>query len=268
MIHCIRRLQKAEHHVHYINVSEARDLPGLRLALTQGVPGPFGMAARAILDLRNVPYHAVAQLVAQPNEDLLAWTGHRNAPVAVYNDEAPRTGWLDIVNLAERLGSGPSLIPTDIRERMLMVALTNEIVGENGLMWNCRILMLGLAGPEKAAEAAKTNPMFNQYGYSRAAADAALPKVLTTLELLTDQLTRQRDAGSPYLIGASLTAADVHWVYFSQLLRAFPAERCPMPDGMRRSYEASSAAAGDFDEILIDHREGIISAYPSLPMDF
>ena len=252
----------------YIDVSDARDLPGLRLALTRGVPGPFGMAARAILDFRNVPYHAVTQLPAQPNEDLLAWTGHRNAPVAMYNDDAPRTGWLDILNLAERLGKGPSLIPSEIRERMLMVALTNEIAGENGFAWNGRVLMLGIAGPEKAAKAAKTNPMFNQYGYSAAAADAALPKVLTMLEMLTDQLTRQRDAGSPYLVGASLTAADLHWVYFSQLLRTFPAERCPMPDGLRRSYEASSAAVGDFDEILIGHREGIIEAYPSLPMDF
>jgi len=254
--------------VDYIDVSDARDLPGLRLALTRGVPGPFGMAARAILDLRNVPYQAVTQLPAQPNEDLLAWTGHRNAPVAMYNDEAPRTGWLDILNLAERLGNGPSLIPSEIRERMWMVALTNEIAGENGFAWNGRVLMLGIAGPEKAAQAAKTNPMFNQYGYSSSAADAALPKVLTMIEMLTEQLTRQRDAGSPYLVGASLTAADLHWVYFSQLLRIFPAERCPMPDSLRRSYEASSAAVGDFDEILISHREGIIEAYPSLPMDF
>jgi glutathione S-transferase len=254
--------------VNYLDVSEATDLPGLRLALTRGVPGPFGMAARAILDLKNVPYAPVAQHPAQPNEELLAWTGHRNAPVAVYNDEAPRTGWLDILNLAERLGSGPSLVPQDIHERMLMIGLTNEISGENGFAWNCRVMMLGLAGPEKAAQAAKTNPMFNQYGYSPAAADAALPKVLTMLGLLTDQLTRQRDAGSPYLVGGSLTAADLHWVYFSQMLRTFPAERCPMPEGLRRSYEASSAAVGDFDEILITHREEIISAYPSLPMDF
>ena len=35
----------------------------------------------------------------------------RNAPIAIYNDEAPKTNFQDIVALAERLNPNPSLIP-------------------------------------------------------------------------------------------------------------------------------------------------------------
>lgn len=252
----------------YIDVDAARELPGLRLVLTRGVPGPFGMAARAILEHKQVPYTAVAQYPAQANEPLLAWTRHRNAPVAIYNDEAPRVGWLDILNLAERLGEGPALIPAEIGDRMRMIALINEISGEYGFAWEARIMMLGVAGPERAAEAAKSNPMFTQYGYSEDAAAAALPRLNAFIDMLSAQLRHQRDAGSDYLIGDQLTAADMHWVYFSQLLEPFPVELCPMPDGLRRSYESCGRALGEFDRLLIDHRDLMLQRYPSLPMDF
>ena len=254
--------------VDYVEVAEARGLPGLRLALTRGVPGPFSMAARAILDFSGVPYVPVAQYPAQPNDELRAWTGHRNAPVAVYNDEAPRAGWLEILNLAERLGSGPSLVPDDIDQRMLMIGLINEISGENGFIWNCRILMLGLAGAERAAAAREAgNPMYTQYGYSEASRAAALPKARAVLDALAQQLRRQRDAGSHFIVGQALTAADLHWLYFSQVLRTFDAERCHMPDGLRRSYHGCGELLGAWDELLIEHRERILADHPQLPMD-
>ena len=131
-------------------------MPGLRLALTCHAPAPYSMSAKAIFALKQVPYVAVAQIGASENETLQAWTGHRNAPVAVYNEEAPRAGWLEILNLAERLGTGPALVPQDIELRMQMVGLTNELIGENGLIWNMRLLMLGLGGPERAAQAVST----------------------------------------------------------------------------------------------------------------
>jgi len=58
-------------------------MDGLRLALSAHVPAPYGMSARAILDHHGVAYVPVRQVVAGGNEDLVAWTGHRNAPVAV-----------------------------------------------------------------------------------------------------------------------------------------------------------------------------------------
>ena len=74
----------------YLEVSEARARRGMRLALTAGFPGPWGEAAKAIFRHKSIPFAMVRQNLADPNDELFAWTGHRNAPVAVYDDERPR----------------------------------------------------------------------------------------------------------------------------------------------------------------------------------
>jgi len=252
----------------HLDPADARALPGLRLALTVGFPAPYSMSARAILDLRRVSYVAVAQYGAQPNAELVAWTRHRNAPVAVYNDEAPRTGWLEILNLAERLGSGPSLVPEDIAQRMTMIGLVNELIGENGFVWHMRLIMLGLGGPERAAREAATNPMYKDYGYSEAARTRAFERARTILDVFTAQVRAQRAAGSSYLIGDRLSALDVYWAYFSQILRTVPEPLCPMPAGLRKSYDMGGAAIGGFDEILIEQRDWILREHLQLPMTF
>ena len=66
----------------YKTVAEAKDLPGLRLALTVGGPAPWSQAAKSIFQVKHIPYIPVAQHGGQANEELVAWTGHRNAPVA------------------------------------------------------------------------------------------------------------------------------------------------------------------------------------------
>ena len=95
----------------YKTVAEAKDLPGLRLALTAGGPAPWSQAAKSIFQVKHIPYIPVAQHGGQANEDLVAWTGHRNAPVAMYDKEPARTGWYEILMLAERLAPTPSLLP-------------------------------------------------------------------------------------------------------------------------------------------------------------
>src|SRR5437868_1271116 len=95
----------------YLSVADARERDGLRLVLTAGVPGPWGEAAKYILHVKGIAYAPVAQMAGMPNEDLVEWTGCANAPVAVYNDEAPKSGWAEILFLAERLASEPRLIP-------------------------------------------------------------------------------------------------------------------------------------------------------------
>ena len=82
----------------YLSVEEARDLSGLKLVLTGGVPGPWSEAAKALFNHHQVPFHPVQQVGGQSNDALVAWTSHRNAPVAVWNDEAPRKSLLEIFN--------------------------------------------------------------------------------------------------------------------------------------------------------------------------
>jgi len=90
----------------YVSVAEARAMPGLRLALSAGTPGPWGEAAKAVLKLRCVPFTPVRQHIMQANEELAEWTGFRNAPVAVAKNGGA-SGHCD----AHRMGQGRQLPP-------------------------------------------------------------------------------------------------------------------------------------------------------------
>ena len=67
----------------YISVEEAKTLPGLRLDLTQGMPGPWGEAAKSIFYVQEQSFTAVAQLAGMENEALRTFTGQSSAPVAI-----------------------------------------------------------------------------------------------------------------------------------------------------------------------------------------
>lgn len=253
----------------YVHPKDAAEMNGLRLVLTKDVPAPYSMSARAIFDHHRVDYVAVAQNGGAANESLRAWTKHRNAPIALLDNEAPRTGWLDILNLAERLGSGPSLIPQSTVERMNMFAITNELIGENGWIWQLRIIMLGFGGPQRAAKEALRNPMYADYGYSEQARENATEKVHEILALLTKQLNTQYDQTEhAFVVGNSLSALDIYWVYFSQLLSTLPEEICPTPSYLRKSYDSASTYIGDYDGVLIDHRDRILHDHLAVPLTF
>jgi len=257
--------------VEYRTVSEAKDRPGLRLALSAGVPGPWGEAAKGILKLRKVQYTPVLHAVGGDNAELVEWTGHRNAPVAVYNDEKPRVGWAEILFLAERLGSGPSLIPRDPSERALMMGLCHEICGENGLGWSRR---LGLVHP--AIQAGPSHPAYefsklfgSMYGYSKEAGEAAPARCAEILIVLSLQLTTQQSAGRRFLVGDSLSAADVYWATFAALIDPLPDDQCRMSADFRRLYSSSPpevrAAASPK---LMAHRNLVYETALGLPLDF
>jgi len=255
-----------ENTLEYVEPDVARDMPGLRLALTAGVPAPYSMSAKAILNIKGVDFVPVLQQGGGRNTALVAWTGQRNAPVAVYEDEAPRAGWLEILNLAERLGSGPALLPADLQQRMQMIAWTNELIGEGGWVWQMRLLMLGLGGPEKSAAAAQKNPMYAQYGYNENARAEAEAKARLIFQAFTE--FAQQSSHEHYLIGNSLSALDIYWVFFSQIANTLPEEQCAMPSGLRKSYEYCGALMGDSNAGLINRRDWILANHLTLPLEF
>ena len=106
----------------YVGAADARNMPGLRLALTVGLPGPWGESAKKIFEYKGISYVPVAQYASGANEDLVAWTGHRNVPVAVWEGEPGRANYLDIVALAERLEPEPTIIrETRMIDRRVLV---------------------------------------------------------------------------------------------------------------------------------------------------
>jgi glutathione S-transferase len=253
--------------MNYVSVAEARDLSGLRLALSAGTPGPWGEAAKAVLKIRQVPYTPVRQHIMQANEELVAWTGFRNAPVAVYNDEPAVAGWIEILMLAERLGSGPSLLPADELERMLALGIAAEICSPGGFGWERRLSMMNPARPP--APDGTGEVMSRAYGVRPEAVATATSRVIAILEGLTRQLKQQRTAGSDYFVGSSLSAPDVYWACFSQLVGPLDEDQCPMGPDMRQVYSyITPEIAAAVDPILIEHRDRVWSRHIGLPMEF
>src|SRR5271165_3235534 len=113
---------------------------GLRLVLTAHVPGPWGESAKKIFDYKEIAYVPVAQHAGKENAELVAWTSIRNAPIALYADEAPRTGWYDILMLAERLAPERPLLPARSEDRALVVGISAELCSEWGFGWARRAM--------------------------------------------------------------------------------------------------------------------------------
>ena len=249
----------------YFSVAEARQMDGIKLALTAGVPGPWSESAKHIFRIKKIPFIPVAQLLAQPNEELQAWTGQRNAPVVMVEGMPPKSNWADILMLAERLAPEPALMPSSSAERIEAFGLCAEICAEGGFLWASRTLTLAAAkeGP------ARNELMQRAYGGTAAEIANAPARVADILGMLADRLKVQEKRGSPYLLGNKLLACDIYWACFSQSVAVLPPDMCPMPEPLRRIYEnvpASTRAA--LDPILLRHRDFIYREHIGLPLDF
>ena len=249
----------------YVEAKDARAMNGLRLALTVGVPGPWSESAKKIFEFKKIPYVPVAQHAARSNEDLVAWTGFRNAPVVVLDDQQAKANWADIVALAERLKPKPALLPKG-EARLVAWGISAEICGEGGLGWNRRLSMMALA--EKAGTT-WGRAMGTSYGYSPENVARAPERVAEILKVLAARLHAQQSKGSAYFVGDSIAACDIHWACFSQLLVPLPAAVNPMPDYLRQVYGAiSEVERSALDPILLRHRDMIFDKHLGLPLDF
>ena len=86
-------------------------------------------------------------------------------PFAVYPGEAPTTRALELLQLAERLGSGPSLLPQARSARIQVTGWIQEIAGEAGFGWCARHLIFDNWARQMNPEVRAANPMFSAYGY-------------------------------------------------------------------------------------------------------
>jgi glutathione S-transferase len=251
----------------YVSVEEAVSLPGLRIAFTRGVPGPWGEAARALFDIKGIDYTPVVQHGGAPNEALRAWTGQNSAPVAVLNDERPRSLWSEILMLAERLGPEPRLIPADEDERAVMFGLAHEMCGEDGFGWSGRLLTFEVI--EKMNAEIPIANMRRKFASDSSSPQRAAARMISVMAMLARRLMQQVASGSSYLVGNDLSAADIYWTTFSNMLAPIAESACPMPGYYRTWCERCADMIGSpVPEILIAHRERILRDHFILPMWF
>lgn len=249
-----------------VGIQEARSLPGLRLLLLAGVPSPWSQAARGIVHVKGISYTLVHRMPDDPDGALVEWTGQSSYPAAIYEDERPRTGWDAILFLAERLAPKPTLIPSDPAERALFFGLAHEICGEMGLGW-CRRLQSIHAGMQSDPPSAVSVYLGRKYGYSAEAAAAAPGRVLEILKVLRDRLYAQRADGHRYLMGNSLSALDIYWATFSNLVSPLPPPQLPLPDPLRPMFTSPDEDAHALLEGgLLEHRDFIYKEHLELPV--
>ncbi len=251
----------------WVEVNDARKLDGLRLVVTKGIPNPWSEGAKALFDVKRVPWIPVPQRVMGANAELGEWTGQTSAPVAVYNQEPPRTTWSAILHLAERLAPEPALVPADVDERARMFGYLHELCGELGFGW-CRRLhfthrVLGSGSPLGAVG----EYIGGRYGYGLQTPEAIEARMLALLRLFAGALRRQYDAGQPFFIGNRLTALDLYWATFATLIQPLPAEVCPMYEESRQLYTLTDPVLlAQVDPLLLEHRDRIYREYLPTPL--
>ncbi len=247
----------------YVSVEEAIAKPGLRMVVVGGIPSPWSEAAKGMFAIKKIDWTATRLVYDDPA--LPKWIGGITAPAVMLDDEPARTGWAEILLLAERLQPEPSLVPTDPADRALMMGLCQEILGEGGLCWSRRVqgAHAGLTGqggfsPKVSGYLAK------KYGYRPEAAEAVERRVV---ELLAMFAARLEASSGKYLLGDTMTAADVQLACGVALFAPLPTDQCAMLPAFRDAYESlNEATKAAVHPALLKHRDWMYETHLELPL--
>jgi glutathione S-transferase len=246
----------------YIGVDDAIDRAGLRMVVVGQVPSPWSEAAKGFFHLKSLDWAAVR--LVYDNEKLARWAGQLSGPVAVYDSEPPRSGWEEILNLAERLVPAPALLPLDPAERARVLTLAEDFCGEDGLGWNRR-LQLVHAGLQKSGGFSEriAGYLGQKYGYDPAKAAGYGPRVC---ELLGRMSVALRASGGGYYFGG-LSAVDVYSAAFVALFAPLPESQCAMHPASRAALEwLDDETRAALDSRLLEHRDMMYARHLALPL--
>jgi glutathione S-transferase len=252
----------------YLPFDEIKADRGLRIVLVQGLPSPWGQAAKTIFEVKGLEYKAAAWVAFAPNEDIAAWGGEASAPIVAWSSEKPVHRWIDILNLAERLAPSPPLVPSDVNDRVLMFGLSNEICGELGIGWNRRLQVVSPA-IESGAAPDNIKEMSVKYRYNAPDVRAATSRIVQALGALARQLESQYERGREFFVGDRLSALDIYWTAFTNLLDPLPPAQCPMPEQWRPGFVARDPEIRSaLTPLLLRHRDAVFKKHFRDPMEF
>ena len=252
----------------FISLDEAAAMSsGTRVTFIPGIPALYAEALKNICYVKGVPliralhpFMGVDEATGQDRQArLYELTSQTSVPTMFHNDERPRNVWTEQLALAESIGSedSPKLIPDNFEDRATMYGLCAIILAEDGFVWNMRIL--------------GDTPLGRKYGFNDAASAAAPEKMAEALSLIVNRLEAQEKAGSRYLVGDAVSAADIYWATMSMCMLVPPPEIMPVTkqnQGMLRFF-AKNAAIPALAEVLTDrveaHQRYILSTYCETP---
>lgn len=254
----------------YVSTEEAIARDGLRMVLVPNVPSPWAEGAKGVLHLEAIDWVGVR--LDYTSDSQSAWTGQtdgeRSGPVAIYNSERPRTGWVEILLLAERLAVRPTMLPADAAERSLALGLAHELLGEQGLAWSRRLQLIhgGLQNVGGFSEPV-ARYLAPKYGYTPEGGLAAGTRVTQLLEMLASRLKAQRRTSSRYYLGNAPGMVDVYSATCIAMFGPLPEDQCKIDPGTRIAFETLDAKTeAALDPILFEHRDFMYAEHLELPL--
>ncbi|MEL6186082.1 MAG: hypothetical protein AAFU79_15765 [Myxococcota bacterium] len=250
----------------YVSVQDAKAADGVRMVVVSNVPSPWGEAAKGIFHMKAVPFKAVRLVYDDP--ELLEWAGQLGGPVVMYNDEAPRSGWAEILLLAERLAPTPALLPSAPEDRAVALGLCHELLGEEGLAWSRRLHSVDLGLREVGGFSLKTAQyLAKKYGHTSERGAAAGARANQLLGMFAARLRAQRAAGSAYYLGSVVSVVDVYAAAALATFAPLPEAQCAMRGSTRKVFETHDEATQTaLDPILLEHRDMMYARHLELPL--
>src|ERR1700685_795815 len=211
----------------WLTLQQALAAPGLRVApVRAGLPSPWSEFARSCFHVKRVPYSLVdARDADRRLTSIRTLQGQESLPVVFWNDERPRSSWLDQLLLAERISPQPRLLPDDPLERAKVVGLIAELCSEAGFGWHRRVMMIGrlLTEPNFGErERGIGHYLSKKYRHSTDSVDRSTKRC----EEIVSTFAGLRTTGHEYLSGSNLTALDLAWAAFAALIQPLPEDLC------------------------------------------
>ena len=252
----------------FISLEEAVKMKeGTRITFIPGIQAIYAEALKNICYVKKIkiirvlhPFMGIDKKTGKDRQArLYELTSQTSLPTMFHDEERPRNVWIEQLALAEEIGSSDSvnLIPDNFQERVDMFGLCAIVLGEDGFVWNMRILSDG--------------PLARKYGYSDDASFKAPSKMAEIVRLIDFQLKKQKEKGSKYLIGNKISAVDIYWSTISMTILPASLEIMPKTkqnEGMLFFFEANSKIP-EIKEVLSDrilsHRDYILKTYCETP---
>jgi glutathione S-transferase len=255
----------SEGRMSFTDFETARTARGLRVIIAEGIPSPWSQAALGLFQMKGIDHLVVP--FRQFRDAVRAHTGSHNAPVVLFDDEPPRTGWADILALAERLGGRLSLVPDDPELAVRLHGLSHAILSEAGLGWNVRLLLTHASMTTEGRQgwpapvAARLAP---KYGYAPDRAPAARARAIATLRLLARTLD---ESGGEFFLGGGPTALDVYAATMLGVIAPLPPEVCPMLPPLRQAFETlDPEVRAAVAPSLLRHRDRMYERHLRVPL--
>jgi len=253
----------------WISLSEGLARPGLRLALVRaGIPSPWSELCRAIFRVKQIDYEQVDGRDPTTGLALLkTTTAQESMPVAFWNDERPRSNWLELLHLAERLREEPRLLPDESESRARVVGLCAELCSEGGFGWHRRILLTHeMLTNASFGEREKRigHYLAGKYGYH---ADRVQRSAQRCEEIVAGFARLHAARDGLYFEGNSVSALDLAWAAFAGLIRPLSQDQCPMSETWRTLYTwQPTKTSPNLVSALLQRRDRIYAEHFELPV--